>query len=193
MKVRKLIVLVATFTLLFGSVAYADTVSQKLRVLINNKKADEVADGGVMVDNKLYISSQILSDKLQAIVSKEDGKVSIIKPNVHMVTSAGTTIFASVNKGEKSKFNTFIQVDSLKPDINALKLTIVNPYDEETLIEQRKSGDGDFPDGKNDFWITMKDISYSFDSVGTYTLRFYVRVAGESSFQLLSEKTINSK
>jgi len=191
MKIRKLIVLVASFTLLFGSVAYADTVSQKLRVLIN-KKWEEGSDG-VVADGKTYISSQVVSDKLQAIVVKEDGKVSIFKPNVHMVTSSGPTIFAEVKKGEKVKFNTFIQVDSLKTDINALKLTIVNPYEEETLIEQRKSGDGDFPDGKSDFWITMKDISYGFDSAGAYTLRFSVRAAGESSFQIVSEKTINSK
>jgi len=191
MKVRKLIVLVATLTLLFGSVAYADTVSQKLRVLVN-KKWDEGNDG-VSADGKTYISTQTVSDKLQAIVVKEDGKVSIFKPNVHMVTSAGTTIFANVNKGEKSKFSTFIQVDSLKTDINALKLTIANPYGEETLIEQRKTGDADFPSGMNDFWITIKDISYNFDSVGAYTLRFSVRAAGESSFQVVSEKTINSK
>ncbi len=193
MKVRKLIVLVATLTLLCGSVAYADSVSQKLRVLINNKKSEEVADGGIVVDNKVYISSQVISDKLQAIVVREDGKASIYKPNVHMVTSSGPTIFAEVQKNDKFKFNTFIQVDSLKTDISALKLAIANPYGEETLIEQRRSGDSDFPTGKNDFWITIKDISYNFDSIGAYTLRFYVKPAGESSFQIVSEKTINSK
>ncbi|MFC4305711.1 hypothetical protein [Cohnella boryungensis] len=190
MKVRKLIILVAAFTLLCGSVAYADTVSQKLRLLINTKSQD--ADGAIVADNKVYISSQVISDKLQAIVIKDDGKVSVFKPNVHMVTNSGSDIFADVKQG-KVKFNTFIQVDSLRPDINALKLTIANPYGEETLLEQRKSGDSDFPDGKNDFWITMKDLSYNFESAGAYTLRFAVKVKGESSFTVISEKTINSK
>jgi hypothetical protein len=193
MKARKLIMLTLTFTLLCGSVAYADTVTQKWRVLVN-KKWEEGSDG-VVVDNKTYISSQVVADKLQAIVIKDDSdkKISIYKPNVHMVTSSGTTIFADVQLKDKFKFNTFIQVDSLKTEISALKLTIANPYGEETLIEQRKSGDSDFPDGKNDFWITMKDISYNFDSVGVYTLRFSVKPAGESSFQVVSEKTIASK
>ncbi|RED86227.1 MULTISPECIES: hypothetical protein [Cohnella] len=194
MRVRRLIVLVTTLTLLCGSVAYADSVSQKLRILINNKKSEEVADGGIVVDNKVYISSQVVSDKLQAIVVKEDGKAIIYKPNVHMVTSAGPKIFAGVNKGDKFKFTTFIQVDTLKPDINALKLTIADPYGDETLIEQRKSGDANFPaDGKSDFWITVEDISYNFDKAGAYTLRFSVKPTGESSFKVISEKTINSQ
>ncbi|MFC4602050.1 copper amine oxidase [Cohnella hongkongensis] len=193
MKVRKLIVLVAAFTLLFGGVAYADSVSQKLKVLMNNKKSDEVADGGVVVDNKVYISSQVVSDRLQAIVVREDGRAVVYKPNVHMVTNVGSTIFADVKMNDKFKFSTFIQVDSLKLDINALKLTIADPYGEEKLIEQRKSGDSDFPDGKSDFWITMKDISYNFDKAGPYTLRFSVKPVGDSSFRVISEKTINSK
>ena len=193
MKVRKLIVLVTTLTLLCGSVAYADSVSQKLRVLINNKKSEEVADGGIVVDNKFYIASQVVSDRLQAIVVREDGKASVYKPNVHMVTNVGPKIFAGVNKNDKIKFNTFIQVDSLKLDISALKLTIADPYGDEVLIEQRKSGDGNFPDGKSDFWITVEDISYTFDKAGAYTLRFSVRPAGESSFKVISEKTITSQ
>ncbi|WP_372631484.1 copper amine oxidase [Cohnella sp.] len=193
MKVRKLIVLVTTLTLLCGGVAYADSVSQKLRVLINNKKSDEVADGGIIVDNKLYVASQVVSDRLQAIVVREDGKAIVYKPNVHMVTNVGPKIFAGVNKNDKIKFNTFIQVDSLKLDISALKLTIADPYGDEVLIEQRKSGDGNFPDGKSDFWITVEDISYTFDKAGAYTLRFSVRPVGESSFKVISEKTITSQ
>ncbi|TVY00634.1 copper amine oxidase [Cohnella terricola] len=191
MKVRKLIVLVAAFTLLCGSVAYADSVTQKLRVLVN-KKWEEGSDG-VIVDNKSYISSQVVSDKLQAIVISDDKKISVFKPNVHMLTNSGNDIFAEVKKGKSIKFNTFIQVDSLKVDISALKLTIADTYGEETMIEQRKSGDSDFPDGKSDFWITMKDISYTFDQAGPYTLRLLMKPAGESSFQVVSEKTIVSR
>jgi hypothetical protein len=174
-------------------VAYADSVTQKWRVLVNKKW--EEGNDGVVVDNKTYISSQVVSDKLQAIVIKDDSdkKVSVFKPNVHMLTSSGPDIFAEVKQSKTAKFNTFIQVDSLKTDISALKLTIANPYGEETLIEQRKSGDSDFPEGKDSFWITMKDISYNFDSVGVYTLRFSVKPAGESAFQVVSEKTIASK
>lgn len=192
MKVRKLILLTLTFTLLCGSVAYADSVTQKLRVWVNKKEVDS---NSVIVDNKMYISSQVVSDKLQAIVTWDENekKISIFKPNVHMLTSSGSDIFADVKQNQKAKFNVFIQVDSLKTDISALKLTIADPYGDEALIEQRKSGDSDFPDGKSDFWITMKDVSYNFDKAGPYTLRFWMKPAGESSFQVVSEKTIASK
>ncbi|WP_256761580.1 copper amine oxidase [Cohnella sp. WQ 127256] len=189
MKFRKLILLTLSLSLIFGSVAYADSVSQKLKVWINKKESDS----SITVDNKTYISSQIVSDKLQAILLQDDKKISIFKPNVHMVTSYDTTIFADVKKNEKAKFMAFIQVDSLKVDINAYKLTIADPYGDETQIISVKSGDSEFPDGKSDFWTTIKDISYKFDSVGTYTLRFWMKPVGESDFQVVSEKTIASK
>jgi len=195
MKFRKLILLSLTFTLLCGSVAYAtDSTAQKIRVWVSNNKKNEVA-GGIIVDNKSYISSDIVSDKLQGIVIKEDNdkKITIYKPNVHMLTSSDNKIFGPVKQKDKFKFNVFIQVDSLKVDISALKLSIADPYGDETLIEMRKSGDSDFPDGSSDFWITMKDISYNFDSVGDYMLRFWVKPAGETSFQVVSEKVITSK
>jgi len=192
MRVRKLIVLITAMTLLFGSVAYADSVAQKLRVLINKKWED--GNDGLVADGKAYIPLQVAEDMLQTIVIKEDGKVSLFKPNVHMVTNAGTKIFAVVRKNDKFKFNTFIQVDSLKLDISAMKLTIADPYGDETLIEQRKSGDNNFPaDGKSDFWMTVEDISYNFDKAGPYTLRFSVKPTGESSFKVISEKTITSQ
>ncbi len=193
MKVRKLILLTLVFSLICGSAAYADSVTQKLRVLVNKKW--EEGNDSIIVDNVSYISSKIVSDKLQAILlwDNNDKKVSIFKPNVHMLTSQDNSIFADVKLKQKFKFNLFIQVDSLKVDISALKLTIADPYGDETLIEARSSGDSDFPDGKDNFWITMKDISYNFDSAGPYTLRFWMKPAGESSFQVVSEKVITSK
>lgn len=191
MKVRKLVLLTLALTLICGSVAYADTLTQKFRVWVNKKEVDS----SIVVDNKTYISSKIVSDKLQGILLWDDAdkEITIFKPNVHMLTSRDNSIFGNVDKKQKFKFNTFIQVDSLKVDISSLKLTIADPYGDETLIESRSTGDSDFPDGKDSFWITMKDISYDFDSVGTYTLRLWMKPAGETSFQVVSEKTIASK
>jgi hypothetical protein len=192
MKARKIILLTLVFTLICGSAVFADSITQKLRVWVNKKEVDS---GSIIVDNKPYISSKIVSDKLQAMLlwDETDKKMTIFKPNVHMLTSKENSIFGDVKPKQKFKFNTFVQVDSLKVDISALKLTITDPYGDETLIEARNSGDDDFPTGKDNFWMTMKDISYNFDSVGTYTLRFYMKPAGESSFQVVSEKVITSK
>jgi hypothetical protein len=193
MKVRNLILLTLAFTLVCGSVAYADSVAQKLRVWVVNNKKVEVA-GAIVADNKTFISSEIVSDKLQAILLKEEKNVVIYKPNVHMLTSyRDGTIFGDAPLNKKFKFNTFIQVDSLKVDISALKLTIADPYGDETLIEARNTGDSDFPDSKDNFWMTIKDISYNFESAGPYTVRFWMKPVGESSFQVVSEKVISSK
>ncbi|RED65849.1 copper amine oxidase [Cohnella lupini] len=192
MKVRKLALLTLALTLICGGVAYADTVSQKLRVLVVNKKSESY--NGIIVDNKVYVPVDLITDKLQGIVitDETDNKVTIYKPNVHMVTSKNKGIFGDVEKGAKVDFFTHIQVDSLKVDINALKLTIVDPYGEETLIESRKAGDSDFPEREN-IWMSTKEFSYTFSSTGTYTLRFYVKPVGQSSFQVISEKSIASK
>jgi hypothetical protein len=189
MKVRKIILLTLAFTLICGSAVYADTITQKLRVWVNKKDYDS---SSVIVDNKSYISSKIVTDKLQTILlwDEDNKKVTIFKPNVHMLTSSDNNIFGVVKQKEKIKFNTFVQVDTLKVDISSLKLTIMDPYGDEKLVEVRNAGDSDFPDGKDNFWITIKDISYNFDSVGTYTLRFWVKPAGETSFQVISEKLI---
>jgi hypothetical protein len=192
MKVRKIILLTLAFTLICGSAVYADTITQKLRVWVNKKDYDS---SSVIVDNKSYISSKIVTDKLQTILlwDEDNKKVTIFKPNVHMLTSSDNNIFGVVKQKEKIKFNTFVQVDTLKVDISSLKLTIMDPYGDEKLVEVRNAGDSDFPDGKDNFWITIKDISYNFDSVGTYTLRFWVKPAGETSFQVISEKLIFCK
>jgi hypothetical protein len=191
MKVRKIIILTLIFTLIFGSGVYADSITQKLKVWVNKK--DDNAYASVIVDKNSYISSKLVTDKLQTILlwDEDNKKVSIFKPNVHMLTSSENKIFGEVKRYDKFKFNTFVQVDTLKVDISALKLTIMDPYEDEKLIDMRSSGDSDFPDGKDNFWITIKDISYNFDSVGTYTLRFWVKPAGETSFQVVSEKVIN--
>ncbi|WEK52910.1 MAG: copper amine oxidase [Candidatus Cohnella colombiensis] len=194
MKFRKMLLLVLTFTLLSGTVAYAaDSIGQKIRIWINKKEVDSTS---ILVDKQLYISSDLIGDKLQGILlwDEKDKKINIYRPNVHMLSRNGSTIFGEVNKGSKFKFNIFAQVDSLKVDLSAFKLTITEPYGEETLIEARTTDDSNFPDkGKDNFWITTRDILYSFDSAGVYTIKFWMRPSGETTYQLVSEKAIMSR
>ncbi|WP_372663269.1 stalk domain-containing protein [Cohnella sp.] len=189
MKVRRLILLTLVFSLICGSAVYADSISQKVRVWVNSKEVD---DGGIIVDGKAYISVRSVSDKLQALLSWDDSskKVIIYKPNVHMITMQDGSLFGNVPKG-KFKFNVFSQIDNLKVDISAFKVTISDPYGDETYIDGRDSSNNEFPEaGKEDFWFKSKEISYNFDSVGKYTVRFWIKPAGESSFQVVSEKVI---
>lgn len=193
MKVRKVIVVTLIFTLLCGSAVYADSVASTFRLWVNNKEVD---DGGVIVDGKSYGSLKGLTEKLHAMLVRDDNtkKMTIFNPNVHMfVLDADSAVFGDVTKG-KYKFSVFSQVDSLRVDISAYKITITNPYGDETLVELLSDGDKRFPDkGKKDFWSRSKEITYNFDMVGEYVLRFWMRPDGESGMQVVSEKIINSK
>ncbi|MBW5444735.1 copper amine oxidase [Cohnella sp. CFH 77786] len=191
MKVRKIVILTAALTLAFGSAVFADTVTQKLKVFIDRKEA---SDAGIMVDNKAYLAVGAFAKSLQAMVSwdNDEKKVTIFKPNVHMITMKDNATFGSVTSG-RTQFLVFAQIDSLKTDISAFKVTITDPYGDETLIDGRDSGDKDFPSGKEDFWFKTKEISYDFTSKGQYLIRFWMKMNGDSSMQVVSEKVIASK
>ncbi|MFC5532273.1 copper amine oxidase [Cohnella yongneupensis] len=194
MKLRKIMISTLIIALLSGTAVYAaDAVVQKLRVWVNKKEVD---DGGILVDGKSYLSLKQLNEKLDGIFLVDDStkRVSIYKPNVHMVTRRDDKMFSDVPKGVKVKFNVFSMIDSLKVDISAFKVTIDDPYGESTWIDGRDNGDKDFPDvGKENFNFLTDDLAYSFDSTGRYIIRFWMKPAGESSYQVVSEKVINSK
>ncbi len=194
MKFRKLLISTLAIALLGGTAVYAaDAVIQKMRVVVNKKEVD---DAGLLVDGKSYVSVKALSEKVDGIFLWDEGakKVSIYKPNVHMITRKDGNMFTDVPKGYKVKFNVFSQIDSLKVDISAFKVTIDDPYGESTWIDGRSASDKDFPEvGKENFYFLTSDITYSFDSAGKYVIRFWMKPDGESSYQVVSEKVINSK
>ncbi|KIL36206.1 hypothetical protein SD71_09670 [Cohnella kolymensis] len=192
MKLRRLIVLTLALTLLCGTAAYAESITQRLNIWVN-KQAME--DAGVVVDDKTYLSVRAIADKLNVIVTwDEDSKrVSIFKPNVHMLTMQDTVPFGGVTK-DKYKFFVFTQIDSLKTDISAFKVTITDPYGDDTWLDGRNSNDKDFPDrGKDNFSFKTKEISYDFKYSGKYVVRFWMKPQGDTAFQVVSEKVITSK
>lgn len=194
MKFRKLLISTLAIALLGGTAVYAaDAVVQKLQVMVNKKEVD---DAGLLVDGKSYLSVKALSEKVDGIFLWDEGakKVSIYKPNVHMITRKDGNMFTDVPKGYKVKFNVFSQIDSLRIDISAFKVTIDDPYGESTWIDGRSASDKDFPEvGKENFYFLTSDITYSFDSAGKYVIRFWMKPDGESNYQVVSEKVINSK
>ncbi|MFC5703510.1 copper amine oxidase [Cohnella faecalis] len=192
MNVRKIALAVLVLTVIGGTAAFADNVSQKLRVIVNKQ---ELVDGGVLVDGKAYLAVRALADSVQAILSWDDAekKVVITKPNVHMFTMQDSTTFGSVSKG-RNKFNIFSQIDNLKVDITAFKVTITDPYDDTTWLDGRDTSDKDFPDsGKDNFWFKTKEVSYDFKYSGKYVIRFWMKPKGETAFQVVSEKIISAK
>lgn len=191
MKLRRLLILTAVLSLLGGSAIYADTVAQKVRIVLNKQELD---DQGVLEDGKAYVGVRGLADLMRAIVVWDDSakKVSIVKPNVHIFLMDGSKPFGGVERGKKS-FKIFSQVDNLSVPISAFKVTIADPYGDEKDIETHTSKESDFPTDKDNFWFTSADYTYNFGSVGKYTIRFWMKPADGGPYQVVSEKTVFAK
>jgi hypothetical protein len=168
----------------FGaSIAYGDALTKKIRVFVNGQ---ELFNLGVVVDDKPYLAVDAVAKQYKGITTWDERKqtVSIDTPNVHMITKDGNSIFGGVDKYQKVSFNVFAQIDSLETDI-------VDPYGSETLIEERKAGQSNFPDkGKTNFWINSSEITYKFYVAGNYTVRFYMQPVGDDNSYVVSEKLI---
>lgn len=194
MKPRKIILLAAVLSLLFGSAAFANSITQNIRVLINKKEVD---NGGLLVENRAYVAIGEVAKSLQALVVWDNYKkeASIYKPNVHMFTMVtdkdGDKAFTIIpKKGSKLSFRVHAQVDNMKTDITGLKFTIEDPLGAETLIEQRYEGDSDFPSGKSEYLLNTRNIEYNFNHKGTYIVRCWMQPYGESAMQVVAEKSI---
>jgi opacity protein-like surface antigen len=194
MKARKIILLAAALLIMFGTAAFANSITQNIRVLINK---NEVDGGGLLVDNRAYVAVGEIAKSLQAMVvwNNIEKKASIYKPNVHMFTMVtdkdGDKAFTIIpKKGSKLSFRVHAQVDNMKTEISGLKFTIEDPLGVETLIEQRYEGDSDFPAGKTEYLLNTKNIEYTFNHKGTYIVRCWMQPYGESAMQVVAEKSI---
>ncbi|CAM3724141.1 copper amine oxidase [Cohnella lubricantis] len=191
MRIRKLLLLTVVLTLLGGTAIFADTVSQKVKIVWNKQELNE---GGALIDGKAYIGAREVAEIAQAFVTWDDDekKATISKPNVHMFLMDGNTPFGSVSKG-KGNFKVFAQIDNLQTSITSFKVTIADPYGDETYIDGRTNKDNGFPTDKDNFWFTSIEKSYEFKYSGKYTIRFWMKPSGNSPMQVVSEKTVISK
>ncbi|REE70677.1 copper amine oxidase-like protein [Paenibacillus taihuensis] len=187
MKFRKLLLLTLVLSLWGGTMLFADSASQKVRVIVNGGELD---DAGIFTDGKTYLSARQVANSLQALVNWDDSsrKVTIYKPNVHMFLFQDSTIFGNVTKGNKITFKVFAQIDNLLTDISAVKVSIADPSGDEQTI-QSKSVSID----KDNFWYRTDDYTYTFDKAGKYTINFYMKLAGSDDWKIVSEKTITAK
>lgn len=187
MRFRKLLIATLVLSLWGGTMLFADSASQKVRVIVNGGELD---DAGIFTDGKTYLSVRQVANTLQSLVFWDEStkKVTIYKPNVHMFLFQDTTIFGNVVKGNKISFKVFAQIDNLLTDISAVKVTIADPSGIEQVI-QSKSVSVD----KDNFWYRTDDYTYSFDTAGKYTINFYMKLASGDDWKLVSQKTITAK
>ncbi len=188
MKVKKLLVLVVLLSLWGGTMMFADSVSQKIRIFVNGS---ELKENAVLIEGNTYLPMRQIADTLQSLIIWDESskKVTLNKPNVHMVTFiGGTKIFGNVTKGDKLDFDVLAQVDSLSVGISGIKISIFDPYGREQIIQEKKVS----PETDN-FWFKTEKISYKFENTGNYAIRLFMRQAGSDNWSIVSEKKIASK
>ncbi|AZS14584.1 copper amine oxidase [Paenibacillus lutimineralis] len=183
MKWRRVAILVTIFSLMGGSLLFADSASQKVRLLMNGRELD---DGSYIIDGKTYIPVR----ELEGLIYYDDSTKTVYyyKPNVHisLIQSSDGKVFGDINKSGKLKFNVFTQVDNLKTDISAVRVSITSPDGNTTVIQT-----SDIPNNKDNFWFRTEDFNYDFKNAGKYKIGFYMKPAGGGDFTLVSEKNVN--
>lgn len=188
MKWKKTLVLVMLLSVWGGTMMFADSVSQKVRVIVNGS---ELRESGVLMDGNTYLPLRQIADTLQSLIIWDEAskKVTLNKPNIHMFTFNDKAIpFGVVIKGSEAKFSVYAEVDSLSASIEAFKFSIVDPYGREKTIQTEE-----ISPKKDYFAFRTKEIKYDFDATGSYAIRMHMKPSGSDSWSIVSEKLIISE
>ncbi|CAM3956589.1 copper amine oxidase N-terminal domain-containing protein [Paenibacillus alkaliterrae] len=187
MKFRKVVILLTLLSLWGGSLLFADSATQKVRVIINGIEQD---DGGLIADSRTYLPLREIASTLQAIVEwdNQSKRATVYKPNVHMFLFQNNTVFGNVDKGYQGSFKVFAQIDNLKTDIAAVRVSIFDPGGKEKVIQTENVS----PKSDN-FWYATDHIDYKFESSGKYPIRFSIKPRGSDEWTVVSEKLISSR
>lgn len=186
MKFRKVVILLLLLSLWGGTMLFADSLTQKVRVIINGIEQDE---GGLVSDGRTYLPLRQLASSMQAIVEwdNQNKRATLYKPNVHMFLFRNNTVFGNVTKGFQGSFKVFAQIDNLKTDIVAVKVSIFDPSGKEKVIQT-----GNVSPANDNFWYATEDIEYKFESSGKYPIRFFIKTKATDDWTPVSEKIISS-
>ena len=190
MRFKKVLVSLLLLSLMGGSVIFADTVINKIRVAINGTSLGE---SGIVMDGTAYVPLRQVANNFFAFVTWNDNKqIDINRPNIHMMTmsvnSNGVYPFQAVEKGSTVTFYVLVHGDSLSTPISAAKMEIVDPGNTAKELYYESN-----PENLNIFQLRTKELKYKFASEGEYKVRMYMMPASGSEWTLVSEKLIFSK
>jgi len=189
-----LILAVVGTTAVMAEDLYETFKAKKLSITVNGKSLDkpalQVTNGSVM------IPLDQVKDTIQAMVEQNGDKITIYKPNVHMLLiiegKDRVVHFGSVTngKGKKVDFTIHTQVDNLRKPIKNMKFEIFDPNNKSVhqTIFPISSEDAD----NGIFWLNVP-VSVQFDLKGDYTIKAYMQFEEPGEYFLVSEKVIQSK
>lgn len=187
MRFRKIAIMLTLLSLWGGTMIFADAASQKVRVVINSIEQDE---GGLLLDGKTYLPLRQVAEALGAVVRWDDDnkRAVIYKPNVHMfLYNEKNSTFGGVDKGYQGKIKVFSQIDNVKTELSAVKITIEDPYGKERFIQSES-----IKKYNDSFWFVTDPFDYKFEASGKYKVRFYIQLSGSEEWVPVSEKLVTS-
>lgn len=146
-----------------------------------------VSDSGVVVDGRAYVSVRQLQDTLRAFVHWDSAnrRVTINKPNINLLLFQDKTPFGKVQVG-KTEFSVLAQVDSLKTDVDAIRLTITDPQGRTSQIQESSLNTN-----QDNFWFRSHDYKYDFKSKGDYTIKCFLKQKN-GDYTLLAEMKVEA-
>jgi len=183
MRFKKVLLSMFLLSLAGSSVIFAGTAVNKLRVTLNGSVLSESA---IIMDDTAYVPLREVAKHFFAFVSWGNNKqVQINRPNIHMMTISGSTIFQGVEKGSTVTFYVLVHGEKLTTPISDARMVIVDPYNSEKEIYAESN-----PENVDVFRLRTKDVKYKFSHPGEYKIRLYMKPEGGNDWFLVSEKTI---
>jgi hypothetical protein len=206
MKVQRLFTLMLVFFMLSTAAVVASSMwgnfqgYSKARILVNGE-AQYFSNSEVpsfIVQGSTVMPLRSLSDSLQAMVkwNGSNQTASLYKPNVHMIVVKNISEnysmdqpFGVVKQGKTIDFVVFTQVDNLKASISSVRVSMVTPSGQSAVSPVEKSID----EQKETFWLPVPFQNVTFDESGIYTVKFAMKLEGDSEYTVVSEKQIFSE
>lgn len=190
MRFGKIVTIALLSSLIGGSllsvapVAGAESSADKIEVKVDGRT---VSDSGVLVDGRAYVSVRQLQDTLRAFIywDSANKRLTINKPNINLLLFQGKTPFGKVQVG-KTEFSVLAQVDSLKVDVDSIRITITDPHGRTSQIQESS-----LSTKQDNFWFRSNDYKYDFKSKGEYTISCYLRQK-DGEYTLLSEMKVEA-
>jgi hypothetical protein len=206
MKVQRLFTLMLVFFILSTATVVASSIwgdfegYSKARITVNGESqyfsSSEVP--AFIVKGSTVLPLRTLADSLQAMVKWDSSNqtASLYKPNVHMILVKDISKdysmdqpFGVVKQGKKIDFVVFTQVDNLQANLTSVRISIISPSGQSAVTSVEKS----INEQKKTFWLPVPFQNVSFDESGEYTVKFAMKLEGDSSYTVVSEKQISSE
>lgn len=203
MKAKRLLVLLTTFSLLFGASVYAESQwgdyegfsRVKMRLDGAEVKVGENEAPAILMKERTMVPLRYVAESLHTLVKWDSAAktVDMNRPDVHMVFAQDvaedlTTIrkpFSRVAQGRSGDFFVFVDAGGIKLPVEGFKITVYSPNGEAVATSPVEVP----PKSDDSFWYLWK-VNVNFSQKGDYVVKFAFLYKGE--FTVVSEKTITS-